>query len=181
MLEGGCVRSNYECRCSCHRLPVGTVKHVMACCSPCPECHKNIKPGYLEYHIQADHGKKQEEKTVCLCKPGTCVGWDHGNKFCRQQSDKERGFCRQCGATIPHRVGEGRCEWCMWAMESGTGEPKKEGLFCPKCGSRGTYKEDQVITHFSKIGWEDGLGSPGQMAHYATQYTCICGYVWRLA
>lgn len=27
-------------------------------------------------------------------------------------TDEEKGFCRFCGASIPHRIGEGRCPKC---------------------------------------------------------------------
>jgi|HubBroStandDraft_4_1064222.scaffolds.fasta_scaffold786545_2 hypothetical protein len=30
----------------------------------------------------------------------------------RVVADRERGFCQFCGASIPHRFGEGRCQHC---------------------------------------------------------------------
>jgi hypothetical protein len=36
-----------------------------------------------------------------------------------REEDRKRGFCRFCGASIPHRFGEGRCDKCAhWNTEA---------------------------------------------------------------
>ncbi len=41
-----------ECNCSCHRAMEGMeVRHMMACCSQCPHCHKNITHFWLDEHV----------------------------------------------------------------------------------------------------------------------------------
>lgn len=47
-------------------------------------------------------------------------------------------FCHSCGASIPHRIGEGRCPDCMEHLPQSTpqkGVEEKPKLICPKCGA----------------------------------------------
>jgi len=41
-----------ECSCSCHRAMGGMeIKHIMACCSQCPYCRKNIAHFSRDEHV----------------------------------------------------------------------------------------------------------------------------------
>ena len=43
----------------------------------------------------------------CNCTPCSSL------RNIKQIEDAMRGFCASCGATIPHRYGEGRCHKCI--------------------------------------------------------------------
>ncbi len=38
------------CNCECHRNP--SVRHIMACCKPCPKCQQPIVKQQYETHVQ---------------------------------------------------------------------------------------------------------------------------------
>jgi len=49
---------------------------------------------------------------------------------------------------------------------------------CPKCESENIKKSFEY--EHQKVGWEDGLGSPGTITFKHDKYTCKqCNYSWR--
>ncbi len=57
--------NNDECDCMCHKSSM-VVEHIMACCSTCEICGKNIKPMFMKKHLE-EH-KKEKEKFLCKRK-----------------------------------------------------------------------------------------------------------------
>lgn len=55
-----------ECECCCHSCP--GVMHILACCSPCPICHRNIKFN-LEKHSSACREERIKLMETCLGRP----------------------------------------------------------------------------------------------------------------
>lgn len=53
----------HECECDCHR-PGSLSVHVMACCTECQSCHRNILLGYLKMHQKNCHPKSKAELFV---------------------------------------------------------------------------------------------------------------------
>ena len=49
-----CMIDLNECQCSCHTTP--GMMHVVACCSRCPKCGKNIAYGFKEHKEQCNAG-----------------------------------------------------------------------------------------------------------------------------
>jgi hypothetical protein len=43
---------------------------------------------------------------------------DEVARLCKVEAMAMGGFCRQCGASFPHRKGEGRCPDCQWVADS---------------------------------------------------------------
>jgi hypothetical protein len=41
----------------------------------------------------------------------------HKNEAVIRARMTEQGFCHFCGASVPHRESEGRCDRCMWVMK----------------------------------------------------------------
>ena len=61
VMEGGCVRRYDVCTCRCH-TPGRNVKHTMACCYPCPHCHRNIMKAWHEHHVENCDARYEEDK-----------------------------------------------------------------------------------------------------------------------
>ncbi len=84
-----CIHNFEVCDCECHRSP--NVKHCMPCCGVCPHCHEHIRFLYLDGHIRACAGKKEDFLLGILepmlpagwcretCSPGCADKWSGGN------------------------------------------------------------------------------------------------------
>jgi len=57
------MKVDHRCRCQCHYLAEGKVKHCVACCTPCPICKDGITKGFMKDHIDQVHGHEDDLAT----------------------------------------------------------------------------------------------------------------------
>ncbi|MDX1373021.1 MAG: hypothetical protein R3321_11155 [Nitrososphaeraceae archaeon] len=57
-----CVRDLSECDCDCHRTK--SKKHIMACCSQCPHCKRNIKRFFIGDHIKECEAERKKLEAI---------------------------------------------------------------------------------------------------------------------
>lgn len=90
-----CLGSEEECKCDCHTLPKGMMKHIIPCCSQCPVCYKNIRSGRMKEHM-AHHPIHETVFSVPLSmeKTGRSV-LDHGEAkwLARQHPESNLAKC----------------------------------------------------------------------------------------